>query len=75
MLKQSLKELLALDYVVLARVKGFSETRVLLRDAMPNAVIPTLTLAGVQFTFLIGGTVLVERLSPMRASATWRSMP
>ena len=29
---------------------------------MSNAVIPTLTLAGVQFTFLIGGTVIVERL-------------
>jgi ABC-type dipeptide/oligopeptide/nickel transport system permease component len=62
LLKQSLKQLLALDYVVLARVKGFSETQVILREALKNAALPTLTLVGVQFTFLIGGTVIVERL-------------
>ncbi|EHK57966.1 ABC transporter permease [Allomesorhizobium alhagi] len=62
LLKQSLKEILDLDYAVLARVKGFSETQVILRDALKNAALPTLTLVGVQFTFLIGGTVIVERL-------------
>jgi peptide/nickel transport system permease protein len=62
LLKQSLKELMGLDYVVLARVKGFSETQVILREALKNAALPTLTLIGVQFTFLIGGTVIVERL-------------
>jgi ABC-type dipeptide/oligopeptide/nickel transport system permease component len=61
-LKTALKEAMLQDYVMLARTKGFSETRVLLSDALKNAVIPTLTLAGVQFTFLIGGTVIVERL-------------
>ena len=62
LLKHSLKELMALDYIVLARVKGFSETQVILREALKNAALPTLTLIGVQFTFLIGGTVIVERL-------------
>lgn len=62
LLKTSLKEAMQQDYVMLARTKGFSETRVLLSEALRNAVIPTLTLAGVQFTFLIGGTVIVERL-------------
>jgi ABC-type dipeptide/oligopeptide/nickel transport system permease component len=62
LLKQSLKELMSLDYVVLARVKGFSETQVILREALKNAALPTLTLIGVQFTFLIGGTVIIERL-------------
>jgi peptide/nickel transport system permease protein len=62
LLKHSLKEVMDLDYVVLARVKGFSETQVILRDALKNAALPTLTLIGVQFTFLIGGTVIVERL-------------
>jgi ABC-type dipeptide/oligopeptide/nickel transport system permease component len=62
LLKQSLKELMVLDYVVLARVKGFSETQVILREALKNAALPTLALVGVQFTFLIGGTVIVERL-------------
>lgn len=62
LLKQTLKEVMHLDYVMLARTKGFSETRVMLREALRNAVLPTLTLVGVQFTFLIGGTVIVERL-------------
>jgi peptide/nickel transport system permease protein len=62
LLKTALKEAMQQDYVMLARTKGFSETRVLLSEALRNAVIPTLTLAGVQFTFLIGGTVIVERL-------------
>lgn len=62
LLKTALKEAMQQDYVMLARTKGFSETRVLLSEALRNAVIPTLTLTGVQFTFLIGGTVIVERL-------------
>ncbi len=62
LLKQSLKETMNLDYVTLARTKGYSETQVILREALRNAVLPTLTLVGVQFTFLIGGTVIIERL-------------
>ena len=42
--------------------RGFTRSRVLLREAMPNAGIATVNLAGVQLTFLIGGTVLVERI-------------
>ena len=61
-LKQSLKEVMGLDYVMLARAKGFSEFSVIWREALRNAILPTLTLAGVQFTFLIGGTVIVEKL-------------
>lgn len=62
LLKQSLKETMNLDYVMLARTKGYSETHVISREALPNAILPTLTLVGVQFTFLIGGTVIIERL-------------
>ena len=62
LLKQSLKEVLEQDYTVLARVRGFTETQVILREALRNAALPTLTLIGVQFTFLIGGTIIVERL-------------
>ncbi|TDK43795.1 ABC transporter permease [Antarcticimicrobium luteum] len=62
LLKQSLKETMNLDYVTLARTKGYGENHVITREALPNAVLPTLTLIGVQFTFLIGGTVIIERL-------------
>ena len=61
-LKTSLKEAMHQDYALIARTKGFSETWVLLHEALRNAVIPSLTVVGVQFTFLLGGTVIVERL-------------
>jgi peptide/nickel transport system permease protein len=62
LLKQSLKEAMVQDYVLLARIRGFSELRLVLQEALRNAVGPTLALTGVQFTFLIGGTVIVERI-------------
>ncbi|MEY4306475.1 MAG: hypothetical protein RIT52_2650 [Pseudomonadota bacterium] len=62
LLKQSLKETMHLDYVTLARTKGYGENHVITREALPNAILPTLTLVGVHFTFLIGGTVIIERL-------------
>jgi peptide/nickel transport system permease protein len=62
LLKTALKEAMQQDYALLARTRGFSQTRVLLREALRNALLPTMTLVGVQFTFLIGGTVIIERL-------------
>lgn len=59
-LKSSLLEVMNQDYITMARVKGYSRARVLWRVALRNALIPALTLTGVQFTFLVGGTVLIE---------------
>jgi peptide/nickel transport system permease protein len=61
-LKGALSEAMMMDYVLLARVKGMSELRLVLGEALRNAVGPTLALVGVQFTFLIGGTVIIEKL-------------
>ena len=61
-LKASMQEALAADYVLLARLKGLPLWRVLLTEALPNAVTPALQITGVQFAFLLGGTVLIERL-------------
>ncbi len=61
-LKGSLIDAMNQDYVILARVKGYSRTRTLWRVALRNALIPTVTLTGVQFSFLIGGTVLIEHI-------------
>ena len=61
-LKGGLSEAMAQDYALLARLKGMSKLRVILQEALRNAVGPTLALTGVQFTFLIGGTVIVERI-------------
>ena len=62
MLKGALAEAMVQDYVLLARVKGMTDLRLVLREALRNAVGPTLALTGVQFTFLLGGTVIVERI-------------
>jgi peptide/nickel transport system permease protein len=48
------------DYIRQARLRGTGEWRILLVHALPNAILPTLTLMGVQFGFLFGGTLLVE---------------
>jgi peptide/nickel transport system permease protein len=61
-LKEALLEAMVQDYVLLARLKGMSELRLIFQEALRNAIGPTLALTGVQFTFLIGGTVIVERI-------------
>jgi ABC-type dipeptide/oligopeptide/nickel transport system permease component len=61
-LAASLNEAMEADYVLIARIKGHSRLRLVLQEALPNALGPTLALTGVQFTFLVGGTVIVERI-------------
>ena len=61
-LKEALSEAMVQDYVLVARVKGMTELRLVAGEALRNAVGPTLALTGVQFTFLIGGTVIIERI-------------
>jgi peptide/nickel transport system permease protein len=50
------------EYVVTERMKGLREARILCWRALKNALIPTTTLVGVQFGFVIGGTVLIEAI-------------
>jgi len=59
-LRSSLYEVDHADYIRQARLRGVSEGRILLRHTLKNAVLPTLTLMGVQFGFLFGGTLLIE---------------
>ena len=60
--KSSINEVMNQDYVMLARVKGYSRGRIIRSVALRNALIPAVTLTGVQFTFLVGGTVLIETI-------------
>ena len=59
-LRSSLLDVYHEDYIRQARLRGVSEWRILWRHALKNASLPTLTLMGVQFGFLFGGTLLVE---------------
>jgi peptide/nickel transport system permease protein len=59
-LRSSLIDTYAEDYITLARLRGLSERRILWRHALKNAALPTLSLIGVQAGFMFGGTLLVE---------------
>ena len=61
-LKSCLNAEMNREYVTLARTRGFGRLRVIYSQALRNALVPATALSGVQFTFLIGGTVLVERI-------------
>jgi peptide/nickel transport system permease protein len=59
-LRSSLFDTYVEDYITLARLRGLSERRILLRHALKNAALPTVSLIGVQAGFMFGGTLLVE---------------
>lgn len=59
-LRASLLDVYHEDYIRQARLRGISEMRILLCHAFKNAILPTLTLMGVQFGFLFGGSLLIE---------------
>jgi peptide/nickel transport system permease protein len=61
-MRQSLRESLQTQYIRTARAKGLTESSVLYRHALPNALLPSLTVLGVQFGSLLGGVVVVERI-------------
>ena len=52
--------MLQTQYIRTARAKGLSESRVLYRHALPNALIPSLSVLGIQFGQLLGGVVVIE---------------
>jgi ABC-type dipeptide/oligopeptide/nickel transport system permease component len=62
MTRTSMLETLAADYVRTARAKGLAEWKVTIRHALRNALIPVVTLIGLQIGFLLGGSVLTETM-------------
>ena len=59
-LRASLISILQSEFIVAVRSKGASFERILLRHALPNAMSPTMTLAGIQLGMMVGSAVLVE---------------
>jgi len=58
--RSGMLEVLRQEYVTTARAKGLARSAVLVRHALRNALIPVITLAGIQFGNLLGGAVIVE---------------
>jgi len=61
-LRGALIDILHEDYIRTARAQGVGERRVLLRHALPNAMVPVLTILGMQFSFLLAGGVIIENV-------------
>lgn len=60
LVRSSMLEILRLDFIRVARAKGLEERRVIYRHALKNAMIPVLTVIGLEFGRLLGGTVVIE---------------
>lgn len=58
--RTTMLEVIRSDYVTTARSKGLSEAKVLLKDALPNALIPIITSAGMTLGVMLGGAVIIE---------------
>jgi peptide/nickel transport system permease protein len=62
MVRSSMLEVLSRDYVRTAHAKGLGDRRVNFRHALPNALIPILTVLSGQFASLLGGAVVIEQV-------------
>ena len=60
LVRSSLLEVLYKEYITIARAKGLSERLIFYRHALKNALIPVITVVGLQFGFLLGGAVVTE---------------
>ena len=62
MMRSSVLEELGKDYLTVARAKGLSNRVVVMRHAVRNALVPVITVVGIQTGYLLGGTVIVEQI-------------
>jgi peptide/nickel transport system permease protein len=58
--RANMLQVLRLEYIIFARSKGLSESKVLLRHALRNAILPVVTIVGLNVRTLIAGAVLTE---------------
>ena len=71
LLRASMLEVIRTEYVTTARAKGLGERPVVFKHALKNALIPTITVMGLQVGFLIGGAIVVETLFAMPGLGTF----
>jgi peptide/nickel transport system permease protein len=62
MVRTAMLEELGQDYIRTARAKGLSETAVVCRHALPNAMVPIITVVGLQFGALLAGAIVTEKI-------------
>lgn len=62
MTRSSMLEVIRADYIKMARAKGANERQVILKHALRNALLPIVTIVGMNFAGLLGGTVIIEQV-------------
>lgn len=70
MTRSSMLEVIRADYIKMARAKGASEKQVILRHALRNALLPIITIVGMNFAGLMGGTVVIEQVFTLTGLGT-----
>lgn len=71
LLRASMLEIIRMEYVTTARAKGLTDKAVILKHALKNALIPTITIMGLQVGFLIGGAIVIETLFALPGLGTY----
>ena len=60
--RSSALEVMRLDYIRTAKASGFSRKRILWRHVLPNALVPIVTIVGMQFASVVTGTIVIENV-------------
>jgi len=55
-------DVLSQEYIKVAYAKGVSKRKIIMKHALRNALIPVVTVAGIQLGYLIGGTIIIEKM-------------
>ncbi len=71
MTRSTMLEVMGEDYIRTARAKGLRESMVVMRHALKNALIPVVTLSGLSFAGLLGGTVVLESIFGIPGIGAW----
>ena len=76
MMRSSMIEVLRADYIRTARAKGLGRARVILRHAMPNAILPIIAMIGIDIGIFMGGIVVVESVFgwPGMGQLAWQAI-
>ncbi|MFZ5918998.1 MAG: ABC transporter permease [Chloroflexota bacterium] len=82
LVRSSMLEVMRQEYITTARAKGLGQWAVVLRHALRNALIPVVTMLGLQFGALLGGTVIIETVFSRRGlgrtivdAIVWKDLP
>ena len=62
LMRSSMLETIRSDFIRTARAKGCKEMRVIMHHALGNAILPVITLIGINFGWQLGGTIIIEQL-------------